>query len=62
MRLTQMAYVSSYVDECGVDLPDFIEAFVLANVESAVEGMTLFSRGNIIQLLEGDYRVVNDVF
>lgn len=62
MQLTHLVYASTYVDEYGVDLPDFIETFVVTNVEPATRGMTLFSGGNIIQLIEGDYRLVNDVF
>jgi hypothetical protein len=34
----------------------------LANDELDVRAMTLFANGNIMQLLEGNYLVVNDVF
>jgi hypothetical protein len=62
MRLTQLLYVSSYLDEYGFDLPNFIETLVMANDELDIRGMTLFANGNIMQLLEGDYPVVTDVF
>jgi hypothetical protein len=62
MQLTQLLYVSSYSDEYGFDLPNFIETLVIANDEFDVRGMTLFANGNIMQLLEGDYPVVTDVF
>lgn len=62
MQLTQLVYVSSYVNEYGFDLPDFIETLVLTHDELDVRGMTLFANGNIMQLLEGDHSVVTDVF
>jgi hypothetical protein len=61
MQLTQLLYVSSYADEFGFDLPNFIDNLLLANDELDVRGMTLFANGNIMQLLEGDYPAVTDV-
>ena len=62
MQLTQLVYVSSYVNDHGLDLPNFIETFISANDQSTARGMTLFASGNIIKLLEGDLSVVNDIF
>ncbi len=62
MQLTQVLYVSSYADEHGFDLPNFMKTLVLANDELDVRGMTLFANGNIMQLLEGYYPVVTEVF
>jgi hypothetical protein len=61
-QLTQLVYVSSYVDEYGVGLPDFIGKSALANQDLGVRGMTLFAHGNIIQMLEGVHKAVNAVF
>jgi hypothetical protein len=57
-----MLYVSSCADEYEFDLANFMETLVLANDELGVRGMTLFSNGYIMQLLEGDFPVVTDVF
>jgi hypothetical protein len=62
MQLTQLLYVSSYADDYGFDLPNFMETLVVVNDELDVRGMTLFANGNIMQLLEGEYPVVTDVF
>jgi hypothetical protein len=62
MQLTQVLYVSSYADEHGFDLPNFMKTLVLAKDELNVRGMTLFANGNIMQLLEGNYSVVTQVF
>jgi hypothetical protein len=62
MAWTQIVYASSYINEYGFDLPNFLETLSLANDELSVRGMTLFSHGNIMQMLEGDFREVSDVF
>ena len=62
MRLIQLVFVSSYVDDYGLDLPKFIERLVFENDALPVRGMTLFANGNIIQLLEGDDSIVNGIF
>jgi len=62
MQLTQLVYVSSYIDEFGIQLPDFIEDSAIADSASGVKGMTLFSNGNIIQLIEGEFTVVGNTF
>ena len=62
MQLTQLVYVSSYIDEFGINLPDFIENSAICNDDLGVRGMTLFSNGNIMQLLEGGKTVVRRIF
>lgn len=62
MRLTQLVYASSYIDEYGIQLPTFIENSALADSTANVTGMTLFSRGNIIQLIEGTRAGVDSSF
>jgi hypothetical protein len=62
MQLTQLLYVSSYAEEYEFDWGQFTETLVLATDELDVKGMTLFANGYIMQLLEGDYPVVTDVF
>jgi hypothetical protein len=62
MQLTQLVYVSSYMDESGLELPEFIGISDLANHQLGVRGMTLFSNGSIIQMLEGQRTAVNEVF
>ena len=52
MQLIQLVYVSSYVDECAILLPDFIEDSALNDSAAGVKGITLFSHGIIIQLIE----------
>jgi hypothetical protein len=61
MQLTQIVYASSYIDEYGLELPDFLENSALGTGELNVFGMTLFSHGNIIQLLEGKRTAVNQI-
>lgn len=62
MQLTQLVYVSSYIDEYGIELSDFIEDSVLADSAADIRGMTLFCRGNIIQLIEGKRTAVVNSF
>ena len=62
MQLTQLVYASSYIDEYGLELPEFIENSALGNGQMGVFGMTLFSNGNIIQLLEGPRAAVRSMF
>jgi hypothetical protein len=54
MQLSQLVYVSAYFNEYGLDLTDFVQKSFLANKELSVKGMSLFSNGNIMQLLEGN--------
>lgn len=62
MQLTQLVYVSSYIDEFGINLPDFIENSAICNEALGVRGMTLFANGNIMQLLEGKRTLVRNIF
>ena len=62
MKLKQLVYVSSYVDEYGLDLPNFMESISLTYKSDDVRMMTLFSKGEIMQLLEGPDIAVQHAF
>jgi hypothetical protein len=62
MALTQLVYVSSYVDEFGIRLPDLIERSALGGNAALVKGMTLFAHGDILHLLDGESSAVSSVF
>ena len=62
MQLMQLVYVSAYLNEYGQDLPKLLENTALANDDGGVLGMTLFSNGNIMQLLEGRSHDVEAIF
>ncbi len=62
MHLIQLVYVSAYINEYGQELPRFMEKVALANDDCRVLGMTLFSNGNIMQLLEGRRQDVEVVY
>jgi hypothetical protein len=62
MAITQLVYVSSYVDEFGIRLPDLIERSALGDNAALVKGMTLFAHGDVLQLLEGESSAVSSVF
>lgn len=62
MQLIQLVYVSAYVNQYVLDLPKLMEKTALANDDNGVLGMTLFSNGNIMQLLEGRSQDVQSIF
>ncbi len=62
MALTHLVYVSSYIDEFGIRLPDLIERSALGQNAALVKGMTLFAHGDVLQLLEGESSDVSSVF
>jgi len=62
MQLIKLEYVSSYIDEYGIRLPDFIEDSALNGSAAGVKGITFFSHGNIIQLIEGERTAVGNTF
>ena len=62
MQFIQLVYVSAYVNQYGLDLPKLVEKTALDNDDGGVLGMTLFSNGNIMQLLEGRPRDVDSIF
>jgi hypothetical protein len=61
MQMTQLLYVSSYVDEYGFELPGFIKNIAVNYAARDLQGMTLFSNGNIMQLLEGRSSIVSEI-
>ena len=62
MPLTQLVYVSSFIDEYGTGLPAIIHRSGLGDQADGLTGMTLFSNGNIIQLIEGRKARVQSLF
>jgi hypothetical protein len=53
MRLVQLVYVSSFIDEYGIRLPELMERFVEKHPATNLRLMTLFAHGDVMQLLEG---------
>ncbi len=62
MSLVQLVFLSSYVDEHGSDLVGLVGRSSLGKVDSDVKGMTLFSEGSVLQLLQGESFAVAKAF
>ena len=62
MPLVQLVFMSSFIDEHGRDLVDLVGRSSLGKEGGDVKGMTLFSNGNILQLLQGEAFAVAKLF
>lgn len=62
MPLIQLVILSSFVDEYGRNLVKLVGDSSLGKKGSDVKGMTLFSNGNILQLLQGEAFSVAKLF
>jgi hypothetical protein len=54
MPRISLIYASALQNEQGIDLPDMLESLVRDNEQHAIDSLTLFARGNILQVIEGE--------
>jgi hypothetical protein len=62
MGLVHLVYASSYIDEYGINLGKLTERFIQEHQSKTLKLMTLFSRGDIFQLIEGESAEVTSAF
>jgi hypothetical protein len=62
MSLVHLVYASSYIDEYGINLEKVTERFIKEHQSDTLKLMTLFSRGDIFQLIEGELAEVTTGF
>jgi len=62
MPLVQLVFLSSFIDDHGRDLMNLLVRSSLGSQACHVKGMTLFSNGNILQLLQGEMFAVAKLF
>lgn len=62
MSLVQLIYVSDLVGENESDIPAILKSSVRNNSKNGITGMLLYSRGNFLQVLEGEPDAVNATY
>lgn len=63
MSLIQLIYVSSAIEELSdAQLDAILESSVRHNQPQAVTGMLLYSRGNFMQVLEGEEAAIDETY
>lgn len=62
MSLVQLIYVSDLVNEDESQIPAILASSIRRNKEDAITGMLLYSRGNFLQVLEGEREMVDKTY
>ncbi|MDD3937038.1 BLUF domain-containing protein [Rhodoferax sp.] len=62
MSLVQLIYVSDLVGENEADIPAIMKSSVRNNSKNGITGMLLYSRGNFLQVLEGEPEAVQATY
>jgi Sensors of blue-light using FAD len=61
MNLVRLVCVSSYIDNYGFDLPNLMDDYRGKFREFGLRSMTLFSSGDVMQLIEGELDEVENL-
>ncbi len=62
MSLVQLIYMSDLIDENEANIAPILQSSISHNSKNDITGMLLYSKGNFLQVLEGDKEAVDETY